>query len=106
MTEAIAELPSYVRPCGHGSWRVSVWVQPGAKNEGITGEYQDSVRVRINAPAVDNKANKALAAFVATRLGLKKRNISIASGHSNRKKVLLVESDVEPRWEGIIPEGA
>ncbi len=83
-----------------------MWVQPGAKNEGITGEYQDSVRVRINAPAVDNKANKALAAFVATRLGLKKRNISIASGHSNRKKVLLVESDVEPRWAGIIPASA
>lgn len=46
-------------------------MQPGAKNEGVTGEYQESVRVRINAPAVDNKANKALAAFVATRLGLK-----------------------------------
>ncbi len=65
MSEVIAELPSYIRPCGQGSWRVSVWVQPGAKNEGVTGEYQDSVRVRINAPAVDNKANKALAAFVA-----------------------------------------
>ena len=106
MTEVMTELPSYIRPCGQGSWKVSVWVQPGAKNEGITGEYQDSVRVRINAPAVDNKANKALASFVAIRLGIKKRNISIASGHSNRKKVLLVESDVEPRWEGIIPANA
>lgn len=106
MNEVITELPSYIRPCGNRSWKVSVWVQPGAKKEGVTGEYQDSVRVRINAPAVDNKANKALAKFIAARLGLKNRNISIASGQTNRKKVLLVESDVEPCWAGIIPPSA
>ncbi|CCO24807.1 DUF167 domain-containing protein [Maridesulfovibrio hydrothermalis] len=105
MSIVITELPSYIRPCGSRSWKLSVWVQPGARTEGVTGEYQGSVRVRINAPAVDNKANKALARFVAARLGLKNRNISIASGQTNRKKVLLVESDVEPHWDGIIPTG-
>ncbi|WP_320170164.1 DUF167 domain-containing protein [Maridesulfovibrio sp.] len=103
MTEVSRDLPDYIKPCGKQSWKVSVWVQPGAKSEEVVGEYQDSVRVRISAPAVDNKANKALARFVASRLGLKARNISIASGQTNRKKVLLVESDVEPRWDGIIP---
>ncbi|WP_027722531.1 DUF167 domain-containing protein [Maridesulfovibrio zosterae] len=106
MNEVITELPSYIRQCGSQSWKVSVWVQPGAKNVCIIGEYQDSVRVKINAPAVDNKANKALAKFIAARLGLKNRNISIASGQTNRKKVLLVESDVEPHWAGIIPSNA
>ncbi len=106
MIESKAELPAFLTRQSSGEWRLAVWVQPGAKKAGIAGEYQGSLRVRIAAPAVDNKANRALTDFIAKRLGLKRRQVSLASGHTSRKKVLLIESEAQPRWKGIDPQGA
>ncbi len=60
--------------------------------------YQECVRVRLAAPAVDNKANKALVAYVADLLRLKKNQVSIARGHASRKKHLVIVSAAEPDW--------
>jgi hypothetical protein len=47
---------------------------------------------------VDNKANKALVAFVADILGLKKSQVSIVGGEKSRRKTLRVESDSIGSW--------
>ncbi len=54
--------------------------------------------VRLAAPAVDNKANKALEEFVASALGMRRNRVRLVSGHTSRMKKLIVESDVEPSW--------
>ena len=95
--------PEFLRESGRGEWLLSVWAQPGAKKDEIAEEYQGSVKIRLGAPAVDNKANKALTAFVAKSLGLKKRQVSLISGHASRKKTLRIESDTEPDWGPLIP---
>jgi len=64
----------------------------------VAGLYQECVRIRLAAPAVDNKANKALVAFVAASLNLKKSQVSIDRGHASRKKHLVIVSAAEPDW--------
>lgn len=60
--------------------------------------YQQCIRIRLAAPAVDNKANKALVAFVAKLLKLKKNQVVIEQGLTNRKKRLALNIAVEPDW--------
>lgn len=66
--------------------------------------YQDCLKIRLKAPAVDNKANKALVAFVAKSLKLRKGQVTLKSGMTNRKKKLLVENSKEPLWGHLVPK--
>jgi len=50
------------------------------------------------APAVENKANKALVAFIAKELSLKKNKVQIFRGEKNRRKTVMVEAGAEPSW--------
>ena len=75
-----------------------VWVQPGAKKTEFAGLQDNSLRVRLAAPAVENKANKALLSLVAERLELKKAQVSLAAGDSGRRKRLHIASESEPDW--------
>lgn len=50
--------------------------------------YGASVKISLNTPPVDGKANAALCAFLAELLGLPKSAVSIRSGHTSRDKVV------------------
>jgi len=88
---------------GPGRWRLFVFVQPGAKKDEVAGLRQDRIRIRLSAKAVDNKANKALVAFVAARLKVRRGQLSLESGQTSRQKTLLIETDREPYWEEAFP---
>lgn len=95
-----------VQQIADDSWLLRVWAQPGAKREAVAGIYQGCVKIRLGAPAVDNKANKALIRFVASTLALRQRQVSLRDGHTSRRKTLLIESEHEPRWERVVPRAA
>jgi len=99
-------LPEYVTQIKPGQWRVNVWVQPGAKQDGVVGPIDGRLKLRLKAPAVDGKANKALSAFVAGLLSIKPRQVTLKSGQANRQKTLIVESDKEPSWSRLERDGA
>jgi uncharacterized protein (TIGR00251 family) len=70
-----------------------------ARNE-ITGVVQDSdgraaLQVRLTAPPVESAANKALIAFLAEQLGIRKADIAIRSGESSRQKILHLTGNSE-----------
>jgi len=48
-------------------------------------------RIKLTAPAIEGKANKALAAFLAKRLGLAKTKIQIISGERARTKTIQIQ---------------
>lgn len=95
-------LPAYVRPSGAGGWLVRVWVQPGAKRSELAGMYQDSLKIRLAAPAVDNKANTALVEYVAALLGLKRSQVVLETGHASRGKTLRITNDAMPAWPEVM----
>lgn len=67
-----------------------VRVQPGASKNEIVGVQQDTLKVRISAPPIEGKANKAVINFLAKELGVKKSEIEIISGHTSRIKTIRV----------------
>ena len=67
---------------------LNVHLQPGAKSSAITGPHGDALKIRIAAPAVDNKANTALVAFLSASLGISAADIHIRGGlHARRKRI-------------------
>ena len=72
-----------------------VRVQPGASKNEIVGVQQDALKIRINAPPVKGKANRALIDFLAEKLGVKKSEIEIISGHTSKIKKIKVVGEAE-----------
>lgn len=65
-------------------------LQPRAKKNAVEGEYGDALKIRLTAPPVEGEANKALVAFVAKLLGVKKSAVTIESGEKSRDKRVRV----------------
>jgi uncharacterized protein (TIGR00251 family) len=80
---------------------VRVHVVPGAKIDGVAGEYAGAIKIKLRAPAVEGKANAALIRFLAEQLKLPRHSIVLERGHRSRNKVIridgLTEADVRGR---------
>jgi len=63
-----------------------VLVQPRSSNTAVVGIHGDALKIRLTAPPVEGKANKACIRFLAKCLGLAKSDLEIVSGHSSRAK--------------------
>jgi uncharacterized protein (TIGR00251 family) len=71
---------------------LKVHVQPGASKNEVVGEYEGALKIRITAPPANHQANKALIAFLAERLGIRKSQIEILSGYTGRNKTVIFYS--------------
>ncbi len=69
---------------------LTIHAQPGARRSEVAGLHGDALKIRLAAPAIDGRANAALLAFVARRLGLGRSALTLKSGASSRHKVLLL----------------
>jgi|SoiMethySBSTD1v2_1073268.scaffolds.fasta_scaffold1862000_2 uncharacterized protein (TIGR00251 family) len=67
---------------------VSVRVHPGASREAVTLLDDGSLDVRLRARAIEGQANASLLKLLADRLGLRRRDVEIASGLRARQKVV------------------
>lgn len=70
---------------------LSIHAQPGAKRNAIVGEYNGRLKLSLNAPPVDGKANAKLTAFLAERLGVAKSAVQLISGETQRTKRFTVK---------------
>lgn len=69
---------------------LSVRVVPRADRNAIQGVLGDALKIRLQAPPVDSKANEALVDFLADTLDVPRRNIALLSGATHRAKRVLV----------------
>ena len=69
---------------------LTLHVQPGARNSAISGTYGDALKIRIAAPAVDNKANAALIEFLSETLDVPKAAVTVRRGATGRRKVVEI----------------
>jgi uncharacterized protein (TIGR00251 family) len=70
---------------------LQIHAQPNAKTTGAAGLHGDALKVRIAAPAVDDKANAMLLAWLAAALQLPRNALKIRSGASSRRKVIEIQ---------------
>ncbi len=70
---------------------ISVRVYPNATRSEVIGFTDDVLGVRVAAPPIKGKANRELIAFLSQALGIGKRGIQIAKGHTSRNKVIAID---------------
>ena len=68
----------------------SVRVQPRASKDEISGEMAGALKVRLHAPAVENRANEALIEFLAGLLKMPKSAVRILGGERGRTKLVEI----------------
>ena len=98
-------LPVFALAAGPGVWTLRVAVTPGGAKDALAGLAEDRLRVRLRAKAVEGRANAALTDFLADRLGLKARQVTIVSGDKSRKKTIRLETESEPDWSAMTEPG-
>lgn len=69
---------------------VSVRVQPRSSRDEVSGLSGGVVRVRLTAPAVENRANEALVRFLAGALDVPRARVEIVAGGRGRNKIVRV----------------
>ncbi|MDA1215777.1 MAG: DUF167 domain-containing protein [Chloroflexi bacterium] len=77
------------------SCRIELSVQPKAGQERVEWRADGTLRVTVTAAAENGKANDAVVALLAAKLGLPKRDVRITQGLSARRKVVEVELSIE-----------
>jgi uncharacterized protein len=73
-----------------GGVSLGIRVHPRAKRNAITGEFGDALKVSLTAPAIEGRANDACIEFFSKLLKVPRSSVTIASGQSNRNKVIRV----------------
>lgn len=94
-------LPDWVKNTGDATWDLLVWVQPGAKKHEVVGLHEGRLKIRLAAPAVENKANKALLGYLAKTLKVRQNQFRLESGECSRQKRLRLTTDTEPDWNTL-----
>ena len=67
-------------------WVLDVRVQPRASRTEFAGRFGDRLKIRLNAPPVDGRANTALLAFIAEVCGLPRSRVSRDAGPAGRAR--------------------
>lgn len=74
---------------------ISVWVSPGARRSEVAGVADGCLKVRVAAAAHEGKANAELVRFLAARLEVPRRTVSLVAGASARRKLVRVDGLTE-----------
>ena len=69
---------------------LKVRVIPNAKNSAFAGYREGELVLRLSAPAVEGKANKAATEFIARHFGVPRSAVYLTSGERSRHKIFLI----------------
>jgi uncharacterized protein len=70
---------------------LAIRVQPRAKRTEVAGERGGAIVIRVNAPPVDGRANAAVCALIARRVGVPSSAVHVVRGLTGRDKVVRIE---------------
>lgn len=96
----------------YGEWRngdliLACHLQPGASRSEFAGEHGERLKIRIQAPPIDGRANDELRRFLAARFGVAQRDVLIEQGELGRqKRVRIVAPQCLPAELELPPASA
>jgi uncharacterized protein len=65
---------------------LEVHAQPGARRTAIVGEHGGRLKVAVNAPPLEGRANEALIELLSEKLALPRRAVILEAGSTGRDK--------------------
>ncbi len=83
-----------------------VRVQPRASKDEIAGVMDGALKVRLRAPAMEDRANEALCEYLAELLKTPKAAVRILSGHHSRSKRVEVRGVTEEQVLALVTHEA
>jgi uncharacterized protein len=84
----------------------AVRVQPRASKDEIAGEIAGAIKIRLQAPALEGRANDALIEFLAHLLKTPKGAVRILSGERSRVKRLEIRGVTKQQIERLFMQDA
>ncbi|WP_431098250.1 DUF167 domain-containing protein [Polaromonas aquatica] len=103
----LPDLP-FIRVEKNGDVLLDVHVVPNAAKTQAVGLYgeagQMALRLRLQAPPVDGKANQALMKWLAVCLGIPQQAVTLARGETSRRKQLRVQASAasQATWDELL----
>ena len=83
---------------------LAIKAMPNAPRSAIVGWMGDTLKVKLQAPPVDGKANAELCRFLAEALNLPRSSVALATGDTSRHKRVAISgltiADVKARVAG------
>ena len=86
----------------NGGVIVGVRVQPRSSKDEIAGEMGGALKVRLRAPALEDRANQALIEYLAQLLKTPKSAVRILSGDRSRIKRVEISGVTKEQIHGLI----
>jgi uncharacterized protein (TIGR00251 family) len=72
------------------SARLTVKVVPGSSRDQIVGWFGDTLKIKVMAPPEKGRANEAVVAILADRLGVREDDVKIVAGNSTATKEVAI----------------
>jgi len=85
-----------------GTVTLTVRVQPRASRDEVAGAMDGVLKVRLCAPAVENRANEALVEFLASVLKTAKSAVRIRGGAQSRTKHIEISGLTRQQIEALL----
>lgn len=102
-------LPPWIRASKDGA-SIELFVRPGAAKDAVAGVHGTGLRVKVKAPPVEGRANRAVEELFADLLGLPRAAVRVVTGESSRHKTIRVSGmspeDVTVRLDGVLSSRA
>jgi uncharacterized protein len=74
-----------------GALLLHIATQPGAATSQVVGLHGGLLKIRIHAPPVDGKANRALVDFLAAAFATPRSRVSVLRGETSRSKTVRID---------------
>ena len=82
---------------GDGSIELFVYAQPQARKSAVAGLRDGALKIRVAAPAIEEKANQELIRFLADAFKVGRRNVVLLQGDRSRHKRFAISgSRIDP----------
>jgi len=81
-----------------GGVRIAVRITPNARKSEIIGIQDHALKIKLQAQPIEGKANDALIRFIADKLAIPQRALTITHGLTGKQKLLELKSP------GLTPE--
>lgn len=88
-----------------GSPALEVLVKPGASRNEVGGKHDGALVIRLTAPPVEGRANKALRKLISRRAGVPFGAVEIVRGERSRRKLVRVEGMDPKQLRSLLERG-
>ena len=82
-------MPVTISPHSDGA-TLAVRAQPGARKNAVLGELANALKVAVTAPPEGGRANAVIVEVLRDWLGVKRSQVELTGGATNRNKVFLI----------------